>query len=264
MAAADEKACRKCEAVKPLSEYHFRKDTGRHRSECKACVNARAAVWAAKNPDKVKAAKKKYLNENRDKAAAASKRWKSSNRDKINAAQRKWREANPDRCKAYGRAGYARHAVAARARSREWYAKNKDKALAIASEYAKRPHVRQRINLRKAERLKSDPAFAMNHRMRVRLRECLSVADGKAGRSWESLVGYTANDLRRHLEAQFHDGMSWENMADWEIDHIVPLADFDIKEAGDAEFMAAWSLGNLRPAWRKINRSKSAKRLFLL
>ena len=53
-------------------------------------------------------------------------------------------------------------------------------------------------------------------------------------------------------------------MAEWEIDHVVTLASFYIREAGDAEFNAAWSLGNLRPAWRSVNRSKSDKRLFLL
>jgi hypothetical protein len=43
----------------------------------------------------------------------------------------------------------------------------------------------------------------------------LSLRGRKAGRTWESLVGYTLADLMRHLERQFIDGMSWANFGEW-------------------------------------------------
>ena len=34
------KVCRLCGVAKPISEYYFRKDNGRYRSECKECMKA--------------------------------------------------------------------------------------------------------------------------------------------------------------------------------------------------------------------------------
>ena len=86
----------------------------------------------------------------------------------------------------------------------------------------------------------------------------------KAGRSWESLVGYTLDDLVLHLERQFTDGMSWENIGAWEIDHIRPKAFFRYETSEDDLFKECWSLANLRPLWARENRSKHAKVLHLI
>ncbi|MEQ1901858.1 MAG: hypothetical protein ABL866_14140 [Devosia sp.] len=86
----------------------------------------------------------------------------------------------------------------------------------------------------------------------------------KGGRTWESLVGYSVRDLAKHLERQFLPGMTWQNMGDWEIDHIVPRATFSYRSVDDPDFRACWAMNNLRPLWADQNRSKSAKRLFLI
>ena len=91
-----------------------------------------------------------------------------------------------------------------------------------------------------------------------------SLRDGKKGRSWEALVGYTVEDLMRHLERQFSKGMTWGNRGEWHIDHIVPLKSFTFISPDEPEFKAAWALTNLRPLWGKENIRKNAKRLHLL
>lgn len=80
----------------------------------------------------------------------------------------------------------------------------------------------------------------------------------KAGRGWESLVGYTRADMVTHLEKQFSGGMSWENYGAWEIDHIRPRASFKFTTAEDREFKACWALSNLQPLWMVENRRKSS------
>jgi hypothetical protein len=91
-----------------------------------------------------------------------------------------------------------------------------------------------------------------------------SLKDGKNGRSWEELVGYTTADLMRHLERQFLPGMTWENRCAWHLDHIQPLASFNFTTPSDPDFKAAWSLPNLRPLWACDNLRKSAQRTHLL
>ena len=78
------------------------------------------------------------------------------------------------------------------------------------------------------------------------------------------MVGYSVADLAQHLERQFLPGMSWENMDQWHIDHIVPLAEFKASSPDSPAFKAAWALSNLRPLWAKDNMKKGARRESLL
>ena len=107
-----------------------------------------------------------------------------------------------------------------------------------------------------------NPSFAIRERMSAGIKN--SLRDGKNGRSWERLVGYTVTDLMRHLERQFLSGMSWDNRGEWHIDHILPLASFKFTRPDDPEFRAAWALTNLRPLWAKDNMRKSDKRTHLI
>ena len=88
----------------------------------------------------------------------------------------------------------------------------------------------------------------------------------KSGTKWESLVGYTIDALRVHLERQFLKDMNWGNFGrkGWHVDHIIALSSFRFTCVSDPEFKAAWALTNLRPLWEPDNLSKGAKRLTLL
>ena len=109
---------------------------------------------------------------------------------------------------------------------------------------------------------RSGPQDNINARMRAGIHKSLS--KGKGGRSWTELVGYSAADLKLHLELQFENGMSWDNMGEWHIDHRIPLSAFHFETAESAEFKAAWAITNLQPLWARENIQKKAKRLFLI
>lgn len=66
------------------------------------------------------------------------------------------------------------------------------------------------------------------------------------------LLGYTPSDLVRHIEANFADGMSWDNRRDWHIDHIRPIS----LAKSEADVIALNQLQNLRPLWAAANMSK--------
>jgi hypothetical protein len=63
--------------------------------------------------------------------------------------------------------------------------------------------------------------------------------------------------LRQHLEAQFVEGMSWQNYGThgWQVDHIAPLASTD----DFYERLKLYHYTNLQPLWAKHNQQKSAK-----
>lgn len=67
-----------------------------------------------------------------------------------------------------------------------------------------------------------------------------------------------------HLERQFLPGMSWDNMSEWHIDHILPRVMFHYETSADPGFSECWALTNLRPLWAKDNIDKGGKRLHLI
>lgn len=78
------------------------------------------------------------------------------------------------------------------------------------------------------------------------------------------ILGYTVEQLRRHIERQFTKGMTWANMGQWHIDHITAIKHFKITGPDCPEFRACWALSNLRPEWDLPNIQKGAQRLFLI
>lgn len=71
--------------------------------------------------------------------------------------------------------------------------------------------------------------------------------------------GCTIAELRKHIEAQWQPGMTWENHAvdGWHIDHIRPCASFnfnDLKQIRDC-----FHYTNLQPLWATENHKKYAK-----
>lgn len=88
-----------------------------------------------------------------------------------------------------------------------------------------------------------------------------SLKEKKNGRHWETLVGYTLEDLIKHLEKQFKEGMNWDNYGKggWEIDHISPISLFQFNTTSDLNFRLCWALKNLQPLWHVDNMKKSNK-----
>lgn len=138
------------------------------------------------------------------------------------------------------------------AAGREWRSRNKERAREIVRDSAKRnPHL----------------AREMKRRIRARTPEVMAARDmlkrvlkliGKRKRTrTEAALGYTAIELRAHLEAQFGDGMSWKNWGDWHIDHIKPISVMVAEGITDPAVINA--LSNLRPLWSEENLTRSRR-----
>ena len=122
--------------------------------------------------------------------------------------------------------------------------------------YNARPEVqakrREYVNARR-----KDPIRRLDHSVSTGVWK--SLKGNKAGRSWEKLVDYSLSDLKKHLEQQFIEGMTWDNYGEWHVDHIIPKAVFKITGSDCVAFRCCWSLENLRPLWKIENLRKWAK-----
>lgn len=109
----------------------------------------------------------------------------------------------------------------------------------------------------KRVRLKRDPVFRCECRLRTRLSNAMRGAV-KADKTF-GLIGCTMRFLRIHLESQFTDGMSWENYGryGWNVDHIKPCRDFDFTDPEQQR--ECFHYTNLRPLWWRDNLARNRK-----
>ena len=106
------------------------------------------------------------------------------------------------------------------------------------------------------QQLKS-PKYKINIQVARAIRHSLK-GYTKSGK-WELLVGYTLEDLQKHLKKQFKSGMTLDNYGDWHLDHIIPKSHFNFDSLEDIDFKRCWALDNIQPLWAMDNLRKQTK-----
>jgi hypothetical protein len=149
----------------------------------------------------------------------------------------------------------------------EYYLKNKETILNKLKIYRlihkeKRKETVKRSDLKckdRIEKYKNQPHVKIAHRLRNRIRLVL-IGTSKSD-STLNLLGCSFKFLKKHLESQFKEGMSWENygIGGWEIDHIKPCASFNLKNPKEQKKCFHYS--NLQPLWFNKNRAKNAHKI---
>jgi hypothetical protein len=140
----------------------------------------------------------------------------------------------------------------------KWYAANADKKRAYAKYWSEKNAERRRVYQREyLHNKRKDPQFRMIQNARVRINTALSERGlWKKGRTVE-LLGIDTKQLASYLESKFLPGMTWENRGEWHIDHIIPLAAFDL--TNEHEQRRAFHYTNLQPLWARDNLKKGKK-----
>lgn len=247
------KNCKICGQEKPLVDFYkqpLNKDGFDNR--CKQCMadqqrerikqnpgkhSACAMRWVKKNPEKMKG----YREKRKDKQRIAEKEWVAKNPDKVKAKQKRYRQRHPEKIKEKERqrriSGKAAEAI------RRYKTVSREKYLAVV----RRRNAKNWLN----------PTFRISRTVSIRINDSLS--GRKNYRCWQALVGFGLDELRKHLEGQFAEGMTWENHGDWHIDHRRPIASFDFASPEDPGFKKCWALDNLQPLWATENMSKGAR-----
>ena len=225
------KACTKCGKQKVMSDFPRSKGhKGGFNTHCKECKNSRLRKTRNNDPQ--------LMEGNRERC-----------REYYNIRKNDplWMEKKAKQSKEYRKDP-----------------KNQQRHKDYLKEYYKDPdNIRQAQKARREywERHKDDPHFKLNHNIATSMRLSLKNISGCSFSRWEDLVGYTVDDLKKHLEKQFTDGMSWSNytLYGWHIDHRVPKSIFNYTKPEHLDFKRCWSLDNLQPMWATENLSKGTK-----
>ena len=110
----------------------------------------------------------------------------------------------------------------------------------------------------KKKKYQIDVKFKLEMVLRSRIHKVMKQKNiVKQNRSIE-LLGCSVTDYKKYLENTFEDGMSWKNYGvEWHIDHIKPLASFDLTDAEQQKL--AFNFKNTQALWKADNLSKGAK-----
>ena len=163
---------------------------------------------------------------------------------KAKAAQqtRELRAKNPEKSRIESQRAYYKDLNKSRKYQKEWRMRNLEKRRKQQREYNRNKRI-------------TDPIFLAKSRFRGRLRKMLERKKFTRKSRTAQIIGCSWEDLRKHIESQFVDGMTWENRNLWHIDHIIPMA--SAKTIEELEKLCHYT--NLQPLWAKDNMSKGAK-----
>lgn len=227
------KTCVKCGLEKDDSDFVIKKN-GRLHSYCDECRIMGNKEWRLANKDHVC----EYKEKTKEYRTQKDKEYRDNNREKLRLVALKYNILCKEKRKEY----YKTHKDRTNEYRRAWVAANRDKYNAYFKEYRQK-----NINQ------------LMAHSIRTRIRKAL-----KGETKYYTLhdvLGCSLSDLRVWLESKFTDGMSWDNYGQaedkWNIDHIVPLAYFDLSIPEQQK--EAFHYTNLQPLWTNLNISKGSE-----
>jgi hypothetical protein len=144
----------------------------------------------------------------------------------------------------------------------DWHKHNPEKNRAKTAKWrASNPEGWEAIRVKASARRRSTPWGRINNNVWCGIHSALRATTNrtKPGK-YERALGYRFADLKAHLQANFLDGMSFENWgAVWEIDHIIPCSAFHFESLEDPRFRECWALSNLRPLWKPDNQAKGSR-----
>lgn len=198
-------------------------------SRCKICLKNYEKAYYKLNEDKIKIRSKTYYGINKRKINASLKNYRKAKKEKITIYMKAYRKTNKDKLQI---------------KRKIYLQANKKKINAYHKSYYK-------------DKLSINPKYKLNHSISHLI--WFSLKGNKNGWHWDNLVGYTLNDLKKHLEKQFTEGMGWGNYGKWHIDHEIPISVFNFTKPEHRDFKKCWALSNLQPMWDKENILKSNK-----
>ncbi len=236
------RTCPKCEVEKDIILFRIVK--GKYKNPCKECKNKGERERRAKDPEKRNAKSKEEYRRKKEKIAKME--------IEIDPNETKTcTKCNTDKplTEFYTHAGKGN----IRAECKECASKDRKQHY-----QNNRKNVIKQTTQYKLNRMKVDPAFKLEIRLRARIYSAFtSQGQVKKERTREYLE-CTPSYFKRWMKYQLYDGMTMDNYGwYWHIDHVIPCASFDLTKEEDIKKCFHWS--NCRPYVGSKNSSKRNK-----
>lgn len=197
----------------------------------------KAREYRENNRDKIREKSKILWDQNKDQYNKIKRQYYIDHKEEIQQKHREYRVNNKLKIQRKAKESYNSE------KQKEYYSKNKSKIIKRQQLY---------ISLKR----KNDSNFRILCNLRRRIG--LALFGNPKTETTMKLVGCNLEQLKKHLEEQFVEGMTWDNYGEWHIDHIVPCASFDLTDLEQQRICFHYT--NLQPLWKLDNLRKGSKR----
>ena len=225
-----------CGKIKPIF-YFYKNKNGKYgrSSACIECVNKYHKQYSMSHKEEMAAKNKQAYQNNREERLEKQKAYSNAHKEEIKEYSANYYKDNKEDVIEKTKKYASDHRKEVAAYKKEWQHNNRDK-----------------INKRNAARELVDINFKLSNLLRKRIN---SVMKGrtKSGSAVRDL-GCTIPELLTYFSTLFllhppnpkTGGMiNWDNFGEWHIDHIIPLAAFDLTDR--VQLLIACNYRNLRP-----------------
>lgn len=183
----------------------------------------------------------------------------SKNRKMLAKKSREYRIANLSACRERERKYSIENREKRNKKVNKFFLENPEKKKIYIKRYKEKPGVKSRIQERQrtyeSKKRSECPIYRLRQICRSRLHMALKSKGLKKKTRTFDTIGCSPEDLKKHIENQFTDGMSWDNHGEWHIDHIKPLSSGETEE----DILKLSHYSNLQPLWAEENFSKGCK-----
>ena len=219
-----EKVCNKCNQSKSVDDFHKKKSSpDGYRNQCKICVEEYMKEYRKEHKNDRADYDKKRYEENREEILEHKKEYHKKNQDKILAKKKEYRAVPENRKRMID------YLVTYQDENKEELQQKRKNNRPKFNEYMQK--------------------YRIEHKHEIAWRSLLHSTLKRLGKIKEGhtidLLGYSALELKSHLESLFTVGMNWTNHGKWHIDHIIPVTYFNKNTPASV----VCALSNLQPLW---------------
>lgn len=237
------KVCTKCGVEKPLEYFHKLKlSKDGHRSICKECRSTNPQKGVSDGYKRCHSCKEIKLTDEFFKHSGHNDGLSSQCKNCKSEIDKQYRLKNKAKIKISQHNYYEKNKEEIKTGVRAYRKANRDKCSAREQRYKK-------------ERMLVDINYKLKSYLRRRI--VSAVKNKQKGGSAIEALGCSIEFFKGYIENLFQSGMTWKNYGKWHLDHIIPLALFDLTNR--EQLLKACHYTNYQPLWAKDNFSKGAK-----
>jgi ATPase subunit of ABC transporter with duplicated ATPase domains len=205
------------------------------------------------NKQKIKQYQKQYRETHKKEAKIYQAKYRNLHKKEKTIRDRIYRANHKTKAKQYRNKYYKVNRKNLIEQSKNYYNNHKKEIAIKRKKYYSLRVNKEKINNYYKYKRKTDINFKIKHYLRVRIGDALR---GKTkSLSTIKLIGCSIEQLKKHLESKFKQGMSWSNHGKWHIDHIKPCASFNLSK--ESEQIKCFNWKNLQPLWAEENLIKN-------
>lgn len=226
------KQCTKCKKEYPLNEHFFNINKDYKDGFSYYCKKCQQEI------------NRKYYKEHRERLNEQNKQYQQDHKEEITEQRRNHYQETINLQRERAKKYYYQHREERNKYSRNYQQTNKDR---LRIYYLDRHY----------QRLNNNVHYRLLHNLRANITSAFDKRY-KSGKAID-LVGCSIDFLKKHLESQFKENMTWENYGKggWHIDHRKPCCTFDLTDPIEQRKCFHWS--NLQPLWEEENLKKGKK-----